>query len=370
MNTTEVKIPPYQIIDNFLIVVFNNKSHTVKITDTISNYIKNKQWDKVYLEIFPKNIVNDELKIVSKEFKTLSINEENGKVFVKYKNNLITGVLVDRLIALYKQGFPIEYYEKFVENVYASQNFVLVNELQLFFNKHKDFPLTEDGAFLAYRKVDENYMSYHANPDGTHNRNMIGDIVEQPRYEVDPDRNNTCAKGLHFCAKSYLPEYYGNQGRVMIVKIFPYDVVAIPSDYSNAKGRCCRYEVIAEADDETSKFAFSNGYVSEKTYATKPIEPESTDKIIKEDFGNSYVEENDKEPPTEKSGALYDLIESYIKNSKKSGFYIREMKKSKKFNGFTSEQILETLQDMMYGDTPVELTHNGPYVSNTYVAIN
>jgi hypothetical protein len=32
----------------------------------------------------------------------------------------------------------------------------------------------------------------------------------------------------------------------MIVKINPADVVSIPSDYHNAKGRACRYEVIGE----------------------------------------------------------------------------------------------------------------------------
>ena len=32
----------------------------------------------------------------------------------------------------------------------------------------------------------------------------------------------------------------------MIVKINPKDVVAIPSDYNNTKGRTCRYEVVGE----------------------------------------------------------------------------------------------------------------------------
>ena len=32
----------------------------------------------------------------------------------------------------------------------------------------------------------------------------------------------------------------------MIVKINPADVVSIPTDYNGAKGRCCRYQVVAE----------------------------------------------------------------------------------------------------------------------------
>ena len=36
----------------------------------------------------------------------------------------------------------------------------------------------------------------------------------------------------------------------MILKINPANVVSIPSDYDNAKGRCCEYEVIAEYGNE------------------------------------------------------------------------------------------------------------------------
>ena len=36
----------------------------------------------------------------------------------------------------------------------------------------------------------------------------------------------------------------------MIVKINPKDVVAIPADYNNTKGRTCRYEVVGEYTDD------------------------------------------------------------------------------------------------------------------------
>jgi hypothetical protein len=38
--------------------------------------------------------------------------------------------------------------------------------------------------------------------------------------------------------------------RIMIVKINPADVVSIPSDYNDTKGRACRYEVIGELNKE------------------------------------------------------------------------------------------------------------------------
>lgn len=36
----------------------------------------------------------------------------------------------------------------------------------------------------------------------------------------------------------------------MILKINPADVVAIPADYNNTKGRTCRYEVIGEYTED------------------------------------------------------------------------------------------------------------------------
>ena len=67
-----------------------------------------------------------------------------------------------------------------------------------------------------------------------------------PRNQVMDDPNVTCAAGLHFCSIEYLNSMWGHNGHTMIVKINPADVVSIPVDYNNSKGRCCRYEVIAE----------------------------------------------------------------------------------------------------------------------------
>jgi hypothetical protein len=74
--------------------------------------------------------------------------------------------------------------------------------------------------------------------------NSVGMIVEMERNRVDDDKNVTCSTGLHFCGMSYLSHFGG--ARTVIVKINPRDVVSIPTDYNEAKGRACRYEVIGE----------------------------------------------------------------------------------------------------------------------------
>jgi hypothetical protein len=81
--------------------------------------------------------------------------------------------------------------------------------------------------------------------------NSPGKIVEMERNAVDDNRDRTCSAGLHFCSQSYLTHFGGE--KIVIVKINPKDVVSIPSDYNDAKGRACRYEVVGEMTVDSSK---------------------------------------------------------------------------------------------------------------------
>ena len=106
-----------------------------------------------------------------------------------------------------------------------------------------ELPITEDGHFLAFKNVKIDYKDIHS---GTFD-NSVGKVCEMPRYKVDEDKDRTCSSGLHFCSIAYLPSFSdSNGGHTMIVKINPKDVVAIPADYNNTKGRTCKYEVIGE----------------------------------------------------------------------------------------------------------------------------
>jgi hypothetical protein len=109
--------------------------------------------------------------------------------------------------------------------------------------------ITPDGYILAYKKVNPDFTSIH---DGT-TKNDVGTIVEMPRGAVDDVRERTCSHGLHFCSADYLPQF-GNCTpggfKVVLLKIDPADVVSIPSDYDNTKGRACRYAVIKDVTDE------------------------------------------------------------------------------------------------------------------------
>lgn len=162
-----------------------------------------------------------------------------------YRGAVISNKLADRIFEMISLGLDYNPLARFLDNLMQNPLESARNELFLFLSQGR-MPITEDGHFLAYRKVDSEFKSYNANPDGTHNTNLPGEVVTMARELCDPNRHETCSRGLHFCSFSYLGQYHGGGGKVVIVSINPRDVVAIPSDYDNAKGRCCRYEVICE----------------------------------------------------------------------------------------------------------------------------
>lgn len=160
---------------------------------------------------------------------------------VLFKGLPIEGVLVDRLIEFQSKGYDTEPLSLFLQNLMANPIESAREELYLWLEGAK-LPITDDGHFLAWKAVRADYRSHH---DGaTYNR--IGDKPSVPRDYCDTDRHRTCSTGLHFCSYDYLPHFASGNSRIMIVKINPADVVAIPSDYDNTKGRAWTYEIIGE----------------------------------------------------------------------------------------------------------------------------
>lgn len=165
---------------------------------------------------------------------------------VYYKSRAVHGTLTRRIVDMVRDGFDIKPMVLFLENLMQNPAYKVVNDLRLYdFLEFGNMPITEDGCFLAYRRISMDYKDLHS---GTID-NSIGAVVEMERNQVDEDENRTCSAGLHFCSRSYLSEYgTGGSARTVLVKINPRDVVAIPRDYNNTKGRCCRFEVYKELE--------------------------------------------------------------------------------------------------------------------------
>jgi len=226
---------PYIIQGNNIVVVIGNKSYTVSKThltyQKVLDAIKAQDWETVKAVVDPKKVV---------------LNYGKGNVSVQgetlyWKGEQLNGGLAVRMIQMLQDGFPIEPMVAFMENLFTNPSKRAVTELYGFLEKN-NLPITPDGHFLAYKKVRKDFLDIHS---GTMD-NSVGKVLEMERNAVDDDKDRTCSTGLHFCGMSYLPHFGNNDSRTVIVKINPRDVVSIPSDYNDAKGRACRYEVIGE----------------------------------------------------------------------------------------------------------------------------
>jgi hypothetical protein len=247
---------PYLIQGSNIVVVIGNKSHTISkthITYTkVLEAIKASDWDSLPDIIEPKKVVLN--------YGQGNVSIQGETLFWKGKE-LNTGLSV-RMIQMLQEGFPVEPMVNFMENLYKNPSKRAVTELYGFLEK-SNLPITPDGHFLAYKKVRANYLDVHS---GTMD-NSVGQVVEMERHDVDDNKDNTCSSGLHFCSMSYLSSFGGE--RTVIVKINPADVVSIPSDYNDAKGRTCRYEVIGELEVEPGQ-AFTSP-VQTTAVGSKPV---------------------------------------------------------------------------------------------------
>ena len=207
------------------------------------------------------------------EPKKVVLNYGQGNVSIQgdtffWKGAEMHNALTTRMVQMLGEGFPIEPLVLFMENLMSNPSRRAVTELYGFLEKNS-LPITPDGHFLAYKKIRDDYKDIYS---GTMD-NSVGQILEMERNEVDDDKDRTCSAGLHFCSKEYLPHFgTGSGNRVVILKINPADVVSIPSDYDNAKGRACRYEVIAEMETDAEKAFTAPVQVTVNTATTTVVD--------------------------------------------------------------------------------------------------
>jgi len=187
---------------------------------------------------------------------------------VYFNGQQIHSVLGQRILTLAKEGFTVEPLLRFLENLMLNPSKRAVDELYGFLEASK-LPITDDGHFLAYKSVRQDYTDHHT---GTMD-NSVGKIVSMPRNQVDEDKDRTCSKGLHFAAHEYASGF-GSSGRMVVLKINPKDVVAIPSDYNNQKGRACEYLILEEVARTDTKLVGASVVPSTpKVAPAAPVKP-------------------------------------------------------------------------------------------------
>lgn len=166
---------------------------------------------------------------------------------VYHKDFKLPDFMSVKLISMLDNAKSTTQLENFIENLMENPSSRAIHGLYQFLESG-NFNLTPDGHFLAYKYVNSDYKDCHT---GTFD-NSVGSIVKMDRRLVDDNPKNTCSRGLHFCSYDYLPSYSQSK-HIMMLKINPRDVVSIPDEYGFTKGRCCRYEVIADVTETHKK---------------------------------------------------------------------------------------------------------------------
>lgn len=232
---------PNQISFSFngnLIIIDKSHMNYNKILDELSK--ENLDWDML------EKLVNVRQELINYFDNHLWIKD--NKFYYKWRGKMLEltedNPLILKILRYWNEGRKVNYLVAFLSNLVRNPLKTAINELPLFLDAN-DIELTEDGCFLAYKRVNDDFTDCYS---GTFD-NSPGKIVSVPRSKVEFNRTVTCAQGLHFCSKSYLP-HYAQGCKVVCVKVNPKDVVSIPEDYSNAKGRCCKYEVIKEITED------------------------------------------------------------------------------------------------------------------------
>ena len=261
---------PYIIQGSQVTVVIGSKPHVVSkshpMFQRVVDAIKANDWETVDNIIDPKKVVL--------EYGNGNIAIEGDKLF--WKGEEFHSSLSVRMIRMLQDGFDIKPMVAFMENLMLNPSKRAVTELYGFLEKN-NLPITPDGNFLAYKKVRQDYKDvysekvlnkpavYMNDTDKEYIKTVQNGVkveivdgittVSMERNKVDDDQNRTCSTGLHFCSRDYLNHFGGE--RIVIVKINPRDVVSIPTDYNDSKGRACRYGVIDEIDKDKADEAFT-----------------------------------------------------------------------------------------------------------------
>jgi len=247
---------PFMWVDGNLTLILKNKAHQV-LPDHI-NY-------RLIMDSLQSASEDELLELV--DIQTAVATFSQGRVEVKngqvlYDGEEVHGAISKRILEFMSKGLPFQPLVNFLDNLMENPSMQSQTELYDFL-EHQYLPITEDGHFLAYKAVRNDYKDKYA---GTFD-NRVGSICEMRRAKVDDNRGVGCSQGLHAGALNYVASYgsVDSGDKIVIVKINPKDVVSVPNDCNCEKLRTCRYEVVGEYQGELLKPLYKSEF-SEDDY--------------------------------------------------------------------------------------------------------
>lgn len=246
MNTKTV--PPYTIKTNGAVTIYlSGECHNV--TTDHPNY--KKVIDAIKAGDFSniENLINVSKAVTS--FGNGRVKVLNGQVF--YGDFALHNTLTVRIIKMMNEGFNFQHMVRFLDNLMQNPSHRAVNETYTFLENY-GLPITDDGCFLAYKAVRNDYKDIYSGKLD----NRIGASPSMPRNMVDEAYERDCSTGLHVGALDYVTQYghftkgqapSAGGNRLLIVKVNPKDVVSVPRYDGHPKMRVSTYTVVSEIKD-------------------------------------------------------------------------------------------------------------------------
>jgi len=238
----------------YLVVFIDGKQYTINASDKqFSNAVdafKSEEWDNLF------SILNPVSKIESLYAKYEQIEVKDGNVFVY--DEPVHSLIAERILQFLDNGIDCVPVFKFLTKLQNNPSKRAVDELYTFL-EHKNLPITENGNFLAYKGVCEDYTDVHTGKFS----NAVGEVLSMPRNKVDDNKENGCSYGFHAGTLEYASGFKPYNGKMMIVEIDPSDVVSIPTDSDCQKLRTARYKVVGEYEDTLTKPLYESKFQTE-----------------------------------------------------------------------------------------------------------
>lgn len=238
-------------LPNSTVIAIGSQSHEVKKDhprfNQINIFLSKVEDNAVTTEQAKEleNLIEGEQVTQLKTWSQGKLSIDNG--VVRWDGKPLVGGLKEVMLRLAASGDTkrLKNFSAFIEKVRQCVSYK-VNQRFFDFISKNSLQITEDGDIIAFKVVRHDYKDKHS---GTFD-NSVGKTVQMPRNEVDDQDTNTCSNGLHICSESYIKSFSSSNDRLVLVKVDPRDIVAIPTDYAASKCRTCRYTVIKDVTDE------------------------------------------------------------------------------------------------------------------------
>ena len=263
-------------ITGFITVVLDGERHSINagngmFSKALEAY-KVNDWDAFI------GCVNPTIRLKSLYASYEGIEVKDGNLYVF--DEPVHSTLATRVLSFLEAGLDCVHLFKFILKLNLNPSKRAVDELYTFL-EHRALPITDNGNFLAYKAVREDYSDKYSGKF----INTIDAVLEMPRNKVDDDKNIGCSYGFHAGTVEYAKDFMGREGHLMIVEINPADVVSIPTDCQFQKLRTCKYKVVGEYEIDLTDPLYASRF---ETDQDDDVDLWSDDEVCSDCLEESY----------------------------------------------------------------------------------